>query len=64
MGRDFSQDFTSTNVKYISYHKFADLVGYDKPLKSNKAAARRNFFKIFLKDVGSNTQQLGMALRS
>ena len=40
------------------------MVGYDKPLKSNKALARRNFFKIFLKDIGSNMQQVGMALRS
>lgn len=64
MGREFSQDFSSTKSGYISYHKFADLVGYDKPLKSNKAAARRNFFKIILKDIGSNMQQLAMELRS
>ena len=40
------------------------MIGYDKPLKSNKAMARKTFYRIFLKDLGSNIQQLGPSLRN
>jgi hypothetical protein len=37
--------------KFLDYQKFADTLGYVKPLKSNKEENRRIFFKLFLKDL-------------
>jgi hypothetical protein len=44
----------------ISYHKFADAVGYPRPQKSNKDENRRIFYKTFLKDLGGNVSGLEM----
>ena len=37
----------------VDYHKFADLVGYEMPKKSNKEEIRKVFYRILLKDMGS-----------
>ncbi len=31
--------------------KFSDLVGYERPVKSDKENARKIFYKTFLKDL-------------
>ena len=38
----------------IDYHKFADFVGYEMPLRSNKLELRRTFYRQLLKYIGSN----------
>lgn len=46
---------SDTEYDKIDYHRFADAVGYEMPFKSliKKDDIRKNFYKTFLKDVGS-----------
>jgi hypothetical protein len=48
----------SQNIGYIDYQKFADLVGYDMPKRTDKETVRKSFYKTLLKDMGPNFGQL------
>lgn len=53
---------SDTEYDKIDYHRFADAVGYEVPLKSNKDEIRKHFYRQLLKDVGS-VQNLEGSLR-
>jgi len=36
----------------VDYMKFADLVGYEMPVGSNKELIRKTFYRTLLKDLG------------
>lgn len=38
----------------VNYHLFADSVGYEMPIHSNKEQIRRDFYRTLIKDVGED----------